>query len=218
MRYSQSLPSGRPPREKSQTKSQRRPTSGDAQLRQATVGPGQVPAERHRATSSDARNVTGGQGVAGSNPAVPTSNRVFSNIITPHKSQQKSQLVVQRPFNRRAPIGCHGVLTGHVPIPHSRRRPTVRESRSLNHPKSARPPRQLRIGGHHPRPPAGQHLRDAGRPRCSSQACPRRRRSEAAGPRAATTVAIFTATWTQAASSPWRKCHLGQQPMRCTDK
>jgi hypothetical protein len=52
---------GRPasPR-KSQSKSQRRPTSGDAQLRQATVKPGQVPTERHRATSSDARNVTGG--------------------------------------------------------------------------------------------------------------------------------------------------------------
>jgi DNA-binding transcriptional LysR family regulator len=39
---------GRPtsPR-KSQSKSQRRPTSGDAQLRQATVKPGQVPTERH---------------------------------------------------------------------------------------------------------------------------------------------------------------------------
>jgi hypothetical protein len=32
---------------KSQTKSQRRPTSGDTQLRQATVKPGQVPTERH---------------------------------------------------------------------------------------------------------------------------------------------------------------------------
>jgi hypothetical protein len=39
---------GRPasPR-KSQTKSQRRPTSSDAQLRQAIVKPGQVPTERH---------------------------------------------------------------------------------------------------------------------------------------------------------------------------
>src|SRR5262250_3534156 len=74
---------GRPssPR-KSQTKSQRRPTSGDTQRRQATVTPGQVPTERHRATSSDARNVTGGQGVAGSNPTVPTGNQAFSNIIT----------------------------------------------------------------------------------------------------------------------------------------
>ena len=104
---------GRPasPR-KSQTKSQRRPTSGDTQLRQATVKPGQVPTERHRATPSDAREVTGGQGVAGSNPAVPTGSEIFSNIVTPHKSQQKSQLVVQRLSNRRTPIGCHGVLTG----------------------------------------------------------------------------------------------------------
>ena len=38
---------GRPPRRKSQTKSQRRPTSGDTQRRQATVKPGQVPTERH---------------------------------------------------------------------------------------------------------------------------------------------------------------------------
>ena len=97
---------------KSQTKSQRRPTSGDTQRRRATVKPGQVPTERHQATSSDARNMTGGQGFAGSNPAVPTGSRAFSNIATLHKSQQKSQLVVQRPFNRRAPIGCHGVLTG----------------------------------------------------------------------------------------------------------
>ena len=36
----------RPPR-KSQTKSQRGQTSGDTQLRQATVKPGQVPTERH---------------------------------------------------------------------------------------------------------------------------------------------------------------------------
>src|SRR5262249_22910549 len=97
---------------KNQTNSQHRPTTRGPQPRQATVTPGQVPTERHQATSSDARNMTGGQGVAGSNPAVPTSSRTFSNIVTPHKSQQKSQLVVQRPFNRRAPIGCHGVLTG----------------------------------------------------------------------------------------------------------
>ena len=94
---------GRPasPR-KSQTKSQRRPTSADTQRRQATVKPGQVPAERHQATPSDGRNVTGGQGVAGSNPAVPTGSEIFSNIVTPHKSQQKSHLVVQWPFQRRA--------------------------------------------------------------------------------------------------------------------
>jgi transposase len=55
-----------------------------------------VPTERHRATPSDARHVTGGQGVAGSNPAVPTVNRAFSNIVTSCKSQQESQLVVQR--------------------------------------------------------------------------------------------------------------------------
>jgi hypothetical protein len=60
------------PLRKSQTKSQHRPTSGDTQRRQATVEPGQVPTERHLATPSDDRKVTGGQGVASSNPAVPT--------------------------------------------------------------------------------------------------------------------------------------------------
>ena len=67
-----------------------------------------MPTERHQATSSHARNVTGGQGVAGSNPAVPTGSQVFSNIITPHKSQQKSQLVVQRRADRvpRPPYGA----------------------------------------------------------------------------------------------------------------
>ena len=41
-------------------------------------------------TSSDARRVTRGQGVAGSNPAVPTGNRIFSNIFISLESQQKS--------------------------------------------------------------------------------------------------------------------------------
>ena len=41
-------------------------------------------------------------------------------------------------------------------------------------------PRQLPTGRRHPRPPAVQHPRDADRPRCSSQARPRRRRREAA--------------------------------------
>src|SRR5262249_6751804 len=36
--------------------------------------------------------------------------------------------------------------------------------------------------------------------------------------RAATTVAIVTSPGSKAASSSWRKCRLGQQPMRCTDK
>ena len=153
---------GRPasPR-KSQSKSQRRPTSGDTQRRQATVKPGQVPTERHRATPSDARNMTGGQGVAGSNPAVPTGNQTFSNIITPHKSQQKSQLVVQRPFQRRVPIGCYGLLPGHFPIRQSQREPTVKGSKIAEPPLgSARRPRQLRTGGHRPgAPPADRKPR-----------------------------------------------------------
>jgi hypothetical protein len=60
------------PARKSHSKSQRRPVSGDTQLRQATVEAGQVPSEPSPATPGHAREVTGGQGVAGSNPAVPT--------------------------------------------------------------------------------------------------------------------------------------------------
>ena len=60
-------------------------------------------------------HLTGGQGVAGSNPAVPTGSRYFSNIVTPHKSQQKSHLVVQRLFQRRAPGPCHGAPPEHWP-------------------------------------------------------------------------------------------------------
>jgi hypothetical protein len=143
VRLSQSLccpVGGRPASQrKSQTKSQRRPTSGDIQLRQATDGPGQVPTERHRATSSDARNVTGGQGVAGSNPAVPTGSRVFSSIVTPHKSQQKSRSLVKWLFQRRAPIMCPGLLPGHL-LGQSRQSRRNRQSggqRSLSHLGSA---------------------------------------------------------------------------------
>ena len=60
---------------KSHSKSQRRPMAGDRQLRQATVEAAQVLSERSPATPSDAREVTGGQGVAGSNPAVPTQRK-----------------------------------------------------------------------------------------------------------------------------------------------
>ena len=82
-------PRQRLPRRKSQTKSQRRPVPGDTQLRQATVEPGQVPTNRCRATSSDARTVTGGQGVTGSNPAVPTD---FSNTCYPKLGTKIAQV------------------------------------------------------------------------------------------------------------------------------
>src|SRR5215468_11132463 len=71
---------------------------------QATPKPGQVPTERHRATPSDARNVTGGQGVAGSNPAVPTGSDIFSNTLLPYQCQQTSHSFVTWPFYRRAPL------------------------------------------------------------------------------------------------------------------
>jgi len=158
----------------------------------------------------------GGQGVAGSNPAVPTGSETFSNIVTPHKSQQKSQLVVQRPFNRRTPIGCHGVLTGacantlEPTKPHSqgvkdhRAAPNLRGDPANREPAGAiRAHRRHSTGG----------TRAVQGPQLGLPTPPQTR-----GGRPGTTAAIFTATWTPAASSLSRKCHLGQQPMRCTDK
>ena len=120
-RYPQSLLSRRRaaslPARKSQTKSQRRPTSGDTQLRQATVKPGQVPTERHQATSSDARNMTGGQGVAGSNPAVPTGQSLISNAATglraaagsAPRSQQGDETAVVRRVEGHNATGQQGL-------------------------------------------------------------------------------------------------------------
>ena len=115
MRYSQFCcpVGGRPasPR-KSHSKSQRGQISGDTQLRRATVEAGQVPSEPSPAMPGDAREVTGGQGVAGSNPAVPTGSRAFSNIFWPHHSQQKSHSLVKWPSQRRAPIMSPGPYQG----------------------------------------------------------------------------------------------------------
>jgi hypothetical protein len=143
---------GRPasPR-KSHSKSQREAVSGDKGRRSATVGAGQVLSEPSPATPGDAREVTGGQGVAGSNPAVPTGSRIFSNILLAHKSQQKSHLLSKWLFQRPAPIMSPGLLPGHLSIRQSRRNRQSRGQRSLSHLESARQPRQLRTGGHHPR-------------------------------------------------------------------
>ncbi len=62
------------PARKSHSKSQRRPSSGDISRRRATVCAAQALSEPCRATPGDTQEVTGGQGVAGSNPAVPTGS------------------------------------------------------------------------------------------------------------------------------------------------
>ena len=59
----------------SHPKSQRRHPSGGIHRRLATILAGHEPRARSLATSSDAQNAPGGQGVAGSNPAVPTQVR-----------------------------------------------------------------------------------------------------------------------------------------------
>jgi hypothetical protein len=106
---------GRPasPR-KSHSKSQRGPVSGDKGRRSASVGAVQVPGEPCQATPGDTQKVTGGQGVAGSNPAVPTGSRVFSNILMPRKSRRKSQTPCKTAPYRRTPTVRHGVLPGQL--------------------------------------------------------------------------------------------------------
>ena len=162
--------------------------------------------------------MTGGQGVAGSNPAVPTGSLLFSNILPLRKSQQKSQLVVQRPLHRPAP---------RVP-----RRPTrtcaktaEQASSPVKAPKITEPPRICTTTPDTiPRPPAdrrpdahrGTAAAGAGMPGCSSQACPRRRSREAAGIRAAPRTGrhdrsdLHRLPGNKAASSLWRKCRPGQ--------
>jgi hypothetical protein len=90
---------GRPvsPR-KSHSKSQRGQTSGHSQLRQATVEAGQVPSEPSPATSSDVWGVTGGHGVAGSNPPSRLATKLFRIYLCPYQSQQKSHLPLKRPL------------------------------------------------------------------------------------------------------------------------
>ena len=61
--------------------------------------------EPSRATASDTQEVTVGQGVAGSNPAVLAGSRVFSNISTTYESQQKSRLLMKSLLVRQHPFG-----------------------------------------------------------------------------------------------------------------
>jgi hypothetical protein len=68
-------------KQESHSESQREPASGDSQPHPATIWAVQVPSQPFGTTSSDARKVTGGQGVAGSNPAVPTGSRGFFECI-----------------------------------------------------------------------------------------------------------------------------------------
>src|SRR5262249_6562704 len=82
----------RPPR-KSHSKSQRWPSSGDSQPRQATVYAVQPLSELSPVTPGDVREVTGGQG--GSPVQIRPSRLVvtlFRIHFYPHRSQQKSGL------------------------------------------------------------------------------------------------------------------------------
>ena len=95
--------------------------------------------------------VPGGQGVAGSNPAVPTGRRVFSNIPMPPPEPTKE------PFHREMTLPeAHA---HHVPRPPTRAFVNTAEPAKLGSqgvkdrratPDPAQRPRQLRTPGHHP--------------------------------------------------------------------
>ena len=106
-------------------------------------------ARTHSCRSPHSGNIPGGQGVAGSNPGVPTGNQNFSNIFPLRKSQQKSQLVVQRPLHRPAPRARHGAPR-RVPRQQNRQAHQSRRQRSLSHPGSARRPRTTANRPAHP--------------------------------------------------------------------
>ena len=95
------------PRRESHSESQRGPTSGDGQPCRAIVEAGQVPSGPCRTTPSDARELTGGQGVAGSNPAVPTGSRIFSNVFMSYREPAKEPISLRndllRPCADRVP-------------------------------------------------------------------------------------------------------------------
>ena len=100
-----------------------------------TVAAGERLTVRFPQTRPDTGFVPGGQGVAGSNPAVPTGNRIFSNIRTARQSQQKSHSLSKRPSLRPALITRPGVLPGHMP---NRQRHGSRPVKGSN---TAKPPR-----------------------------------------------------------------------------
>src|SRR5262249_60681530 len=84
----------------------------------------------------------GGQGVAGSNPVVPTGSRVFSKIFLPRQSQQQSHCLVKWPSHRRALIMRPGVLPRHLSNEQSHGNWSVKGS------KITEPPRLRRATRH----------------------------------------------------------------------
>jgi hypothetical protein len=83
------------------------PTSGDTSRCRATVYAAQVLSEPPRTTSSDAQKVTGGQGVAGSNPAVPTQRTSPLIMTTAQVSGHLCALVGGPGFPARAAAWDH---------------------------------------------------------------------------------------------------------------
>ena len=137
--------------------------------------------------------MTGGQGVAGSNPAVPTGNNTFRYSYVsqePTKEPTYCATALLETCADRVPRHPYG----HMPTRQSRLRPTVNEPKITEPPHicTATPPTANRRPPSPARPLiAGRtltgvpQLRDASRPGCSHQARPRRRRREAVGMTAA---------------------------------
>jgi hypothetical protein len=86
-------------------------------------------ARTHSCRLPHSGNIPGGQGVAGSNPAVPTGRRVFSNTLMPSPEPTKE------PFHREMTLPeahahhCPGLLPGHSSTRQSPRNPAVKGSK-----------------------------------------------------------------------------------------
>ena len=141
---------------------------------------------------------------------------------------------MQWPSPRRAPIGCHSVLTGDVSTRHSPRSPPVKRSKITEPPQSARRPHNGEPAGAIPgRPGEPQPGRS---PHCSNcktsaglgaQTKPVHAALDATAAgvrtafgRAAMTVSIFTDPGKQGAIITMAKVPSGlaAASMRCTDK
>jgi hypothetical protein len=118
---------------------------------------------------------SGGQGAAGSNPAVPTSSQAFPNILTQHQTQQKSHpLPNSPPKNTRRPCA----QASYQDIYPNRQRQRSQPAKGSNiaeppRPCTATPDNREPTGHQPPRTGSGPQHRGHGRAGALKQACPR---------------------------------------------
>ena len=122
-------------------------------------------ARRHQATPSYARRLSSlvkcplshaqrrierdwGQGVAGSNPAVPTGNDTFSNTLLPPSEPTKEPFACEMALLAARRSGIQASYHGIRQTSRAREADQSRGQRSLSHLGPARRAATLRTGGH----------------------------------------------------------------------